>query len=151
MPTKRTTRRTSTGFGGYRTTNRKSTSRTTKTGYKPTNFTTQKNAITAKIGSFRNLNQQVSGSTSVAFSPTTANKFISLVNNGNFVYKFSGQQFSKVFGAQFTTDWNNTTALKALRGKFGTGIKAVVRGRGNNWLVAASPNVKGAVFRNYKW
>ncbi len=123
----------------------------TATPYKPTKFNTCRKEIQARIGSFRTLNQQFSGVTNVtAFSPNTANKWIKLVDAGARVFAFNQNQFSRYFGS----GWNQsspTAAFKFLRRKFGTGIKAVTRGRGNTWLIAASPKLSARPFNNYNW
>ena len=161
MPTTRrtwktgTTRRTT----GTRTNNynRTTTRTTTRAGYgttgtyKPTQYTNYRKQLQAKICSYRNLNQQCNGTGQVtAFSPTGCNKWINYVNKGCYVYKFNNVQFTKFFGK----DWNNqtpNTACKYLQKKYGNGIKAVTQGKGNSWLVAATPNVTARPFATYTW
>ena len=131
-----------------RTTNR--TNYTTTT-YSPNKYNTYKKSLQAKIGSYRTINQQFTGMGKVtAFSPTGANKWIKYVDQGAWVYKFNNQQFTKFFG----TNWNDptpTAACRYLQKKFGTGIKAVTRGKGNYWLVAATPKLTARPFSNYTW
>ncbi|MFQ5807539.1 MAG: hypothetical protein ACE5I3_13920 [Phycisphaerae bacterium] len=121
------------------------------TSYSPSKYNTQKRELQAKIGSYRAINQQFSGVGNVtAFSPSGANKWIKYVSQGACVYKFNNVQFCRWFGAQ----WNNATptaAYRYLRHKFGVGIKAVTRGKGSNWLVAATPKITARPFCNYTW
>lgn len=148
------TRRTSTGHrgssyrtGAYRTGG--TTGTTSTTGYSPNQFKTQRTEITAKIGSFRTLNSQVTGAGKVTtFSPTTAQKWINFVNTGARVYKFNNNQVARYCG---TTTPTTNTAFRCLRSKFGAGIKAVARGRGNTWLVAATSKVNSGPFGAYNW
>ena len=158
MPTTRRTWKTGTT---RRTTGSRTTTGYTGTGtrvgygttgnYKPTQFTNYRKQLQAKICSYRNLNQQFSGTGKVtAFSPTGCNKWINYVNNGCYVYKFNNTQFTKFFGK----DWNYqtpNTACKYLQKKFGNGIKAVTQGKGSYWLVAATPNVTARPFAAYNW
>lgn len=119
--------------------------------YSPNKFSTHRNEITAKIGSFRTINQQVSGAGKVtAFSPATCNKWISMVNDGCCVYKFTSSEFSRHFGSQLTR-CTPTTAQRMLSNRFGTGIKAVTRGKGSTWLVAATDRVTARPFSTYNW
>lgn len=148
--TNTTNRRTTT------TTNRGTTAKSTGSGfntntYPPTKFSNQKCEVQARIGSYKNVASQFSGNAKVtAFSPTGANKWIKFVNNGTRVYKFNNAQFCKLFGTQWK-DSNPTSACTWMRKKFGTGIKAVTRGRNNNWLIAATPSVNKGPFKNYNW
>lgn len=137
------------GFGSYGTT--KTTGTWTSKAYNPTQFSNYRKTVQAYIVSFRNLNQQFSGTSRVtAFSPSTAKTWINFVNNGNYVYKFTNQQFCQTFGTQWNTA-TPTAAFKYLRYRFGNGIRAVTRGRSNTWLVCASPNVTGRPFSTYNW
>ncbi|MBI5866355.1 MAG: hypothetical protein HZB38_17935 [Planctomycetes bacterium] len=166
MPTTRsnwrtgTTRRTSntwnpSGRFGYSNSSTSSSygarSNWTPTTYSPNKYNTYRTEITAKIQSYRAINQQFTGSGMVtAFSPSTCNKWINYVNDGCNVYTFTNQQFSRYFGTQ----WSNnapTSAFRYLRNKYGTGIKAVTRGKGNCWLVAATPKVTARPFSGYSW
>lgn len=122
------------------------------TAYSPSKFSTARQEVQAKICSFRAIQQQFNSSASrvTAFSPSGANKWIRLVNTGARVYTFGGSQFSRYFGQR----WNQaspTTAFKLLRRRFGASIKAVTRGKGNNWLVAATPSVSSRPFTGYNW
>ncbi|GEM_PF-3409057 len=121
------------------------------TAYNPTLFKNYQKNLQAKIGSYRTINQQLTGTGKVtAFSPTAANKWIKYVDQGAYVYKFSNAQFAKFFGKQ----WNNptpTTACRYLKQKYGQGIKAVTKGKGNNWLVVATPKVTARPFSSYTW
>ncbi len=108
--------------------------------------------LTARIASFRTIHQQVSGpGNNTPFSPTAAKSWIRFVNNGCYVYKFSNSQFNKFFGKFFGANPNPspTAACRFLKSQFGNGIKAVARGKGNTWLVAASPNVNARPFSTY--
>ena len=122
--------------------------------FSPTKFNNQKKNVTAKIASFRTISQQFSGAGKVtAFSPTAANKWINLVNSGANVYKFNGPQFSRFFGKFFSNNVNSvspTVAFKTLKKQFGSGIKAVTRGKGNNWLVASTTNT-ATPFKSYSF
>jgi hypothetical protein len=124
--------------------------------YSPMKFTNCRKQISAKIASFRTINQQISPSGKVvAFSPTTANRWINLVNQGNVVYKFTNQQFNQFFGRCFTSSPRSVTTptgvCKVLQKQFGQGIKAVTKGKGGTWLIAASPNVSGRPFQTYNF
>jgi hypothetical protein len=114
-------------------------------------FNNYRKELQAKICSYRTINQQFTGTGKVtAFSPTGANKWIKYVDQGNWVYKFNNTQFCRFFG----THWNHATpnaAFRYLRQKYGTGIKAVTRGKGNSWLVAATPKLNARPFYNYNW
>lgn len=149
---KRNTRRNSfswSSYGGYGT--NRPTGTWTPKAYNPTQFSMQRKAVTAQIQSLRYLNQQLSGAGRVtAFSPATARSWINFVNNGNYVYKFTNQQFCNSFGAQWASA-SPGAALRFLRQRFGNGIRAVTRGRGNTWLICASPNVSGRPFSTYNW
>jgi hypothetical protein len=79
-----------------------------------------------------------------------ANKWIRFVNTGGCVYAFSNIDFTRTFGRTCASNTPNT-ACRMLRQRFGTGIKAVTRGRNGAWLVAASPNVTARPFSNYSW
>ncbi len=136
---------TSAGFSGTRV-----SSNWTPKAYNSTQFSTQRRFVTAQIQSLRYLNQQFSGARVTAFSPSTAKSWINFVNNGNYVYKFTNQQFCSTFGTQWAVG-SPTTALRYLKQKFGSGIRAVTRGNGNTWLVCASPNVNGRPFSTYTW
>ncbi len=122
--------------------------------FSPTKFNTQKKSVTAKIASFRTISQQFTGAGKVtAFSPSAANKWIGLVNNGANVYKFNGQQFNRYFGKFFSNNVNAVSpsiAFKTLKKEFGAGIKAVTRGKGNNWLVASTNNT-ASPFKSYSF
>ena len=151
MPSTRTTwktsaRRTTTGKR-YGTTTRP----TNTTSYNPKQYNKYRESIQAKIGSYKTLNQQFTGAGKVtAFSPTNANKWIKYVDQGTLIYKFNNQQFMNFWGAT----WNEptpTAACRYLKNKYGAGIKAVTRGKGNNWLVAATPRVTARPFSNYTW
>ena len=156
---RRTSKRRTTGsFGGSRATKTtRNSSKTWKptTAYAPSKFGQTRKQLTAKIASFRTINQQVSGTGKVtAFSPTNANKWIKFVNTGANVYKFSGAQWSRHFGKLFNSTSGAVSpsiAMKALKKQFGTGIKAVTKGKGNNWLVAATPSVHASPFKNYSF
>lgn len=150
-------RRTTRSFGGTRANkNTRNSSKTWKptTAYSPSKFGQTRKQLTAKIASFRTINQQIGGTGKVtAFSPTNANKWIKFVNNGANVYKFSGAQWNRHFGKLFnsTSAVSPTTAMKALKKQFGSGIKAVTKGKGNSWLVAATPSVHASPFKNYSF
>jgi hypothetical protein len=178
MPTNRNTWKTSSnrrtsgsysGFGGGYNTRRSSgfgrssfgssygtgsswgSSSTNITKYSPNKFSTQRNEITAKIGSFRVINQQVSGAGKVtAFSPAVCTRWINLVNEGCFVYKFTHNEFCRFFGSQFNY-CTPSAAQRILSNRFGTGIKAVTRGKGSTWLVAATDRVSARPFSTYNW
>lgn len=113
-------------------------------------FNTAKNECETRIGSYENIYSQFTGSGATPVSPSTANKFIKYVDNGNRVYKFNNAQFSRYFGNSMKNT-TPTVAFRYLKQKFGGGIKAVCRGKGNNWLICASPNVSGRAFTSYNW
>ena len=85
-----------------------------------------------------------------AFSPTSVNKWIKYVDHGACVYKFNNKDFCKYFGNQWATS-SPTSAFRFLKQKFGTGVKAVTRGKANCWLVAATPQMNGRPWNNYNW
>jgi len=156
MPTKRRTYKTGTtrrvSGTPTKTYNRSTTRTATHTAsYSPTQYNNYRKECQARIGSYRMLNQQFSGAGKVtAFSPTVANRWVKWANDGCRIYKFSQTQFSGFFGAK----WNNptpTAACRFLKNKFGNGIKAVTRGKGNYWLVAATPRVTARPFSTYNW
>jgi sugar/nucleoside kinase (ribokinase family) len=161
MPTTRnnwrnTTRRTNAGFGGTRrtnTTNSFSYGNSTNwnpTAYSPNRFSTCRETITCKIESFRTINEQFRGNGKVtAFSPTTAGRWINYVNDGCNIYKFSNNDFCRSF--RFASYASPTRAFRQLRNKFGNGIKAVTRGKGGCWLIAATPRVTARPFSTYNW
>ena len=119
------------------------------TSYSPTKYTNYKRELQAKIGSYRTITQQFTGTGKVtAFSPSGANKWIKYVDQGAFVYKWNNTQFCRYFGTDYPTP---TAAYRWLRQKYGPGIKAVTRGKGNNWLVAAAPKITARPFYSYTW
>jgi hypothetical protein len=119
--------------------------------YNPSQFSKPRQEIECRIWSYRMLNQQFSGSGKVtAFSPTTATRWVKFVNDGAYVYKFANKDFCRWFGNYWTGSSPNA-AYKYLRKRFGSGIKAVARGRGNAWLVCAMPTVSARPFSNYNW
>lgn len=154
MPTKRTnykTGTTKTTTGTYNRTKRQTTGAWPNATYAPTRYTNYKKQLQAKIGSYRTINQQFTGAGKVtAFSPTAANQWIKYVDTGCRVFKFNNTQFCRYFGANWQ-DKNPTAIYRFLKKEFGTGIKAVTRGKGNNWLIAATQNVTGKPFNNYAW
>jgi sugar/nucleoside kinase (ribokinase family) len=145
-------------FGSRRTTaSRRSGAGSTFSGggmtskhYKPTQFTAARQEIQARIGSYRALNNQFSGAWVTAFSPSAASKWIKFVSTGARVYTFSATEFSRFFGSKWSYS-PTTTTFKFLRKKYGTGIKAVTRGKGGAWLVAATPSVTTHPFSTYSW
>lgn len=147
MPTTKRTWKTNT-----RRTQTTSAGRGTGTGWNPRQFAGYRQEVAAKIGSFRNINQQFTGAGKVTtFSPTGAARWINFVNQGARIYKFNNTQFARMFGAGWNPNTPPSVALRQLKKKFGTGIKAVAPGKGNNWLVAASPNVSAKPFSTYNW
>lgn len=139
-----------------------SRSGSTSSAFSSSKFSNFRKEVQARIGSYQALCKQCNGAGSVtAFSPTNANKWLKWVSTGTRVYTFTNTQFTRFFG----TSWNKSTSTNAsttnstsptqvtkfLRGKFGTGIKAVTRGKGGTWLVAASPSVSARPFANYNW
>jgi hypothetical protein len=136
---------TGSSYGWYNTT------RSTGTGYTPSAFQHQKLEIVQRIGSYRNISQQITGSAKItSFSPTLANRWIRYVNDGARVYKFANKDFCRYFGSQWQQNTPNA-AQRYLQKRFGTGVKAVCRGKGGTWLIAATPSVTGSPFRNYNW
>jgi hypothetical protein len=121
------------------------------TWYHPNKYNTYKKTLQAKICSYRTINQQFTGTGKVtAFSPAGANKWIKYVDQGAWVYKFSTPQFCKFWG----NNWNSptpTVAFRYLQKKFGTCIKGVTQGKGNYWLVAATPKLTARPFSTYIW
>lgn len=142
-----------TSFGGtYGTRNTSRTTGTGSTGWAPTKYSNLRQNVQAKIGSFKTINQQCTGTGKVvAFSPTTANKWVKFIDNGCWIYKFSNKDFTKFFGTGFSGTFTPSNAQRFLQKKFGAGIKAVTRGKNSSWLIAATPNVSGRPFNNYNW
>jgi hypothetical protein len=119
--------------------------------YSPTKYNTYKKTLQAKIGSYRTIHQQFTGTGKVtAFSPAGANKWIKYVDQGAWVYKFNNTQFSKFWGP-YWNDPSPTVAFRYLQKKYGSNIKAVTRGKGNCWLVAAMPKLTARAFSTYTW
>jgi hypothetical protein len=104
----------------------------------------------ARIGSYKNVYSQFSGSGKTVFSPSVANKWLRFCNNGTFVYKFSKPQFVRYFG-QNCANLSSAACTKLFQQKFGQGVKAVSRGNNNCWLVAATQSVTASPFMNYNW
>lgn len=151
--TYRTSGRRTTGAGrnawGWNNTTSRNTSSQTSRGYSPSQFSDVRQQIQCRLGSFRTLNSQVSGAGRVtAFSPSVANRWVKFVDQGARVFKFSGREVNRWFGARHDTNtWSNAAAFKWLRWKFGSGIKAVTRGKSGTWLVAASSKLNTGPFR----
>jgi len=123
----------------------------TPTSYNPMRFTPARREVTAKIQSFRNIHEQFTGTNKVtAFSPSAVNKWINFINSGSYIYKFTNTQFCRFFGTRFNRS-APTAAYKYLRTRFGGAIKGVTRGKGNTWLVAATPRVSARPFSSYTW
>ncbi len=147
----RTTGYGATRTGGFGTTARFGTAGATTWPTSSPQFATVRDECAWRIGSYRNIYSQVSGSGATpAFSPTIARRWLKFVNAGTPVYQFSPTQFARFFGTQFNTQ-EPTTAFRWLRNKYGAGIKAVTRGKGGVWLVAATPRVAARPFRTYSW
>jgi hypothetical protein len=113
-------------------------------------FTPVKNECKWRIGSYRNVYSQFASGSKTQFSPTTANRWIKYVNNGNRIYKFNTTDFSKFFGTQIASS-SPTVAKNFLKKKFGASVKDVTRGKGNCWLVATTKNVTARPFNSYNW
>ena len=136
----------------------RTTTGTTRGTWTPTNYYTTnspkfnpiKNECQWRMGSYNNVYSQFSGNTKTAFSPTIANRWMRYVNNGNRVYKFNTNEFTRYFGRQWNTT-SPTTTRNYLQRKFGTFIKDVTRGTNNCWLIATTKNVAGRPFNNYTW
>ena len=153
MPPRKTTktyRKYNTGTKWNKTAQKKST---TSANYYPVNspkFKTAKYECQMRIGSYRNVYSQFSAGTQTVFSPTAANKWTKYINSGNLVYKFNNAQFTRYFGAQWNT-FSPTVAKQWMQKKFGSGIKDVIKGKGNSWLVATTKTINGRPFNNYNW
>lgn len=151
MPTTRgnTTYRPRTGQASQ---TRNTTTTTSKTAWNPSKFGSVRQDLQCRIGSYQNIYSQVSGQKNVTtFSPTTATRWTNMVNKGARVYKFNTQQIKTGFGNQWTPDLSPNTAARFLRQKYGNGIKAVAKGRGNTWLVATTTTINKGPFKNYNW
>lgn len=104
-----------------------------------------------RMGSYRNVWSQFNGAGSkTIFSPSAANKWTKYVNNGVRVYKFNSNEFTRHFGTHWLQG-SPTSVKNWLRKKYGTGIKDVIRGKGNCWLIATTKNVMSRPFNNYNW
>src|SRR5262245_54958418 len=142
MPTSKYSRRSTTSrSGGWRTTTSSSSSRTTGRSFSASSFNKITSNIQQKIGSYRNIWSQFKSGSTTCFTPGTANKWINLIDNGANVYKFTGNDFARWFGTNYSSTWSPSTATRYCKQRFGTGIKAVSRGKGNCWLVCASSTV----------
>lgn len=136
--------------GTYR--NHSSTSNRSSHGYSTSSFNTHRNEICAKICSFRTINQQLNGAGKVTtFSPGAANKWINFVNDGARVYKFTNLQMARIFGSDWSNNNSTTNTLRLMKKKFGSGIKAVTKGKSSTWLVAATNNVSKRPFSTYSF
>ena len=141
--TSRTRSGSSTGTGSHKN--------YSSTPYASSKFSGTRKQLQKKIVSLRTINQQVSGVGKVtAFSPNNASRWIQMVNNGACIYQFTNTDFCRHFGSKWSS-YAPSTALSYLKRKFGSGIKAVTRGKGNSWLVAASPNLSSRPFGSYNW
>lgn len=151
MPTyKSNTSKKSGSWGRTSRTSRSSTTNSSTWSPNSPQFKPIKNQCQAWIGSYKNVYSQINTSSKTSLSPTVANRFVKLINNGSFVYKFSNPQFTQKFG-QTAKDLSPTQATKFLQKKFGAGVKSVARGNANCWLVAATPNVQKGPFKSYNW
>lgn len=119
--------------------------------YSPSKFSNIREQLQQRAASYRTLHNECSGPGKVTcFSPTTARSWVRFVNSGCNVYRWNNAEFTRNFGTQFN-NCSTTQAFRTLRSKFGTGIKAVARGKGNCWLIAASTSVGARQFSNYSW
>lgn len=150
MPTSKYSRRATSRTGSWRSTT-SSSSRSSGRTFSASSFNKITTNIQQKIGSYRNIWSQFKGGSSTCFTPGTANKWINLIDNGANVYKFTGNDFARWFGTSYNPKWSPTTAMRFCRQRFGMGIKAVNRGRGNCWLVCATSNVSSRPFNMYNW
>jgi len=104
-----------------------------------------------RMYSYRNVYSQFTGAgTQTTFSPTNANKWLKFVHTGCRVYKFASKDFYKYFGTQWQTQ-TPTACFRWMKKQYGPGIKAVSKGNGTSWLVAATQTVTGRPFRTYNW
>ena len=136
--------------GSSWTSGRSSTTNTTTWSPNSPQFTPIKNECQARICSYKNIYSQFSGTGKTCFSPSNANKWLKLINNGTLVYKFSNPQFVQTFGRNVSNLTPNAIT-RLFQQRFGQGVKNVTRGNNNCWLVAANPNVTATPFRNYSW
>lgn len=121
------------------------------TTYSPSKYSNIREQLQQRAASYRTLYSECSGPGMVTcFSPTTAKSWVRFVDNGCNIYRWNNNEFVRNFGSQFSS-FNNTTAFRTLRQRFGAGIKAVTRGKGNCWLVAATDSVSARPFTNYTW
>lgn len=144
-----TTTRGNTGRGNW-VAGRSSTRNTTTYSPNSPQFNPIKTECQARIGSYKNVYSQFSGSGKTIFSPSIANRWLRFCNNGTLVYKFTNPQFVRCFGSS-ASNLSSVQCTKFFQRRFGVGIKAVCRGNSNCWLVAATPNVTATPFRNYDW
>ena len=104
-----------------------------------------------RMGSYRSIYTQFTGAgQKTVFSPTNANKWLKYVNNGWRVYYWNNKDFCRHFGRQWEYG-TPTSCFRWMRQRYGTGIKAVTRGKGNGWLVATTPNITARPFTTYQW
>jgi len=109
-------------------------------------YTTVRNQLDKQIDSLRTLKAQTQGPAGKGRpTPATINKFANVVTGGGIVRQATTQAIQRT--ARWTKPCNSaTTALKALRSKFGATIKAVAPSKNGGWLIAASPTWKGRPF-----
>ncbi|QOJ14693.1 MAG: hypothetical protein HRU75_08600 [Planctomycetia bacterium] len=119
--------------------------------YSPAQYSNIREELQQRASSYRTLYSECSGPGKVTgFSPTTAKSWVRFVNNGCYVYRWNNAEFCRTFGNKFGA-FSNTIAFRTLRQRFGAGIKAVTRGKGNCWLIAATNSVTARPFSNYTW
>ena len=119
--------------------------------YKPTGGTrkndTVRNNLQNKINSYRCLWQQMQYKGTTKPTPATITRFTNLVNKGAYVWCISGNNITR------WTNWPTPVksapmAMKGLKKKWGTAIKAVTpTGHGNTFLVATVCTYKGKPFK----
>ncbi len=140
-----TTNRSRTGSNYRRTSNWSNFGVTGKTGGR--SYSQVKNTLQCKINSYRCLFQQAQSSGHYRPTPATINRFANLVNKGANIYCVSGSMIGR------WTKWptpitSASTALRGLKRRFGTAIKAVTpTGNGNSFLVATSGTFRGKPFK----
>lgn len=111
-------------------------------------FTTIRNQIENKINAFQQLYATTqSPNTKWSPSPAQITKFCNLVNKGANVYKVTGRQIAR-WSKNYNSVTTPTTAMKALKNRFGTAVKGVTFGPTNgNFLVATASTIKGKPFK----
>jgi hypothetical protein len=137
-------RRATSRSGGYG----RSYSSRIKSGMSSGSFTTIRNELECKINALQCL-YATTKSPNARWSPSPAqiSKFANLVNKGANIHKVTGRQIAK-WSKSYSNVTTPTTAMKALKYRFGAAVKGVTFGPSSgNFLVATASTIKGKPFK----